>query len=131
MTHYGKSDWGLILAVAAGVAVSLTAGLYWVGGPALLVLMLCLYPQKYRTAARGLVVETGLIRRFIPYDAITFVAPCTGVSSALAMDGVSIRYGARSELRIAPADAAAFIADLAAHAPHLSRRDRGWTVLFA
>ena len=131
MTHYGKSDWWLILAVAAGVAVTLTAGLYWVGGPALLVLMLCLYPQTYRTAAGGLIIQTGLIRRFIPYDAITMVAPCTGVSTALAVDGVSIRYGARSEVRIAPADAAGFIADVAAHAPHLNRRERGWTVLFA
>jgi hypothetical protein len=34
-------------------------------------------------------------------------------------------------VRIAPADAAGFIADVAAHAPHPNRRERGWTVLFA
>jgi len=35
---------------------------------------------------------------------------------------VCVRYGARSDLRIAPADTEAFFTDMAARSPHLSKR---------
>ena len=43
-------------------------------------------------------------------------------SLALSLDRVKIRYGPWSELLIAPENPDAFYADMAAHAPHLTRR---------
>lgn len=132
MTHQGKNDWWMILAVAAGIAASLSAGLYWVGGPALVVLMLCIYPQTYRMGADAVEIRAGLVKRSIPYEEISFVGPCSGgVSLALALDGVSIQYDSGLEVRISPADPMAFMADLAKHTPHLSRRGQDCSVLFA
>jgi hypothetical protein len=123
MTHQNRNDWWLVAAFALGVSASLGAGLYWIGGPCLLLFVLCVYPQKYETTERGLFIRATLFRRFIPYSVITQAEPCTGGRSmALAFSGVSIRYGLKNELRISPADRDAFLADLAAHAPHLKRR---------
>ena len=126
MTHGNRNDWWLVAAFALGIAASLGAGLYWIGGPSLLLFVLCVYPQKYQTTDRGLLIRATLFRRLIPYGAITQAEPCTGGRSlSLAMDGVAIRYGLRSELRISPSDPDAFLSDLAAHTPHLKRRGHG------
>jgi hypothetical protein len=108
------------------VSASLGAGLYWIGGPALILFVLCVYPHRYETGERGLLIRASLFRRTIPYAAITQAEPCTGGRSlALALDGIAIRYGLGSELRISPADPDAFLADLAARAPHLKREGHG------
>ncbi|HUA60749.1 MAG TPA: PH domain-containing protein [Verrucomicrobiae bacterium] len=126
MIHSNRNDWWLVAAFALSVSASLGAGLYWIGGPALVLFVLCVYPQKYVTTERGLLIHATLFRRLIPYGAITQAEPCTGGRGlALALDGVSIRYGLKNELRIAPADREAFLADLAAHTPHLKRRGHG------
>jgi hypothetical protein len=68
-------------------------------------------------------VRAGLVRRYIPYNVITFVGPCGGGQNlALTLDGVCLRYGLNSEIRIAPADAPGFIADVASRTPHLVKR---------
>ena len=126
MTYVSRNDWWLVAVFALGVAASLGAGLYWIGGPMLVLFVLCVYPQKYEVTERGLFIRATLFRRLIPYGAITQAEPCTGGRGlALALDGVSIRYGLCHELRISPADPDAFLADLAAHAPHLMRRGHG------
>lgn len=123
MIHPNRNDWWIVAAFALGIAAALGAGLYWIGVPSLALFVLCVYPQKYEITDRGLFIRTTLYRRFIPYAAITKAEPCSGGRGlSLAMDGVSIRYGLRNELRISPADPDKFLADLAAHAPHLKRR---------
>jgi hypothetical protein len=126
MVHKSRNDWWLVAAFAFGVSASLGAGLYWIGGPALVLFVLCVYPHRYETTANGLLIRATLFRRLIPYGAITQAEPCTGGKSlALALDGVAIRYGLGSELRISPADPNAFLADLASRAPHLKRQGHG------
>ena len=83
-----------------------------------------MYPQSYETTPTGLLIHAGLTRRFVPYEAITFIGPSSdGRSSvALSMDRIKIQWGPSSDLLIAPADPDAFCADVAARAPHLCKR---------
>jgi hypothetical protein len=132
MAHKGRNDLWLTAVFAVTIAAVLAAGNYWIGGPMLLIFALCVYPQTYETTPEGLRIRAGLVRRWIPYDAITFVGPCGGGRNlALALDGVSIQYGPHSEVRIAPADAAAFVADVARRAPHLVRRGHNLVTVLA
>lgn len=87
---------------------------YWVGGPVLLVLLLCAYPRSYETGPAALVVHEVLARRQIPYRVMTFAGAEQG--------RVRIRYGLASEIVIAPVDPQAFLADVAEHTPHMVRR---------
>ena len=64
---------------------------------------------------RGLMVRDALTRRLIPYAAITLVAPRS-------RRRLRIQHGLASEIILAPADPKTFLADLAARAPHLTRR---------
>jgi len=107
-------DWCVLAAIAVAIAALLLGVSYWLDGPVLLVLMLWAYPQSYETTGRGLSIREALTRRLVPYAAITLVAP--GPRGSL-----RIRHGAASEVRIAPADCKAFLADLEARAPHLTR----------
>jgi hypothetical protein len=114
MTYRSRIDWcvvaGILLAVGAiGLGAS-----YWIGGPVLLVLLLCAYPKSYQTGAAGLVVRDALARREIPYAAVTY--------AGAERWGVRIRFGLASEMVIVPTDAEGFLADLEKRAPHLARR---------
>jgi hypothetical protein len=107
----------------------LYAGNYWIGAPLLLVLVLCMLPQSYTAAADGLYIRAGLVQRFIPYGVITFVGPCSGGRNlALALDGVRLRYGLNSEVRIAPRDAVGFMAEVAGRTPHLVQQGHDWVL---
>ena len=88
---------------------------YWIGGPVLLVLLLCAYPKSYKTSAAGLIVRDALSRRDIPYAAITYAAKEKW--------GVRIRFGLASELVIIPANADGLLTDVEGHAAHLVRRN--------
>ena len=125
MTHDAKYDWWILAAIALGLVVLLVSGDYWITGPILLVLVLCAYPQSYVTTATALVVRAGLAHRSIPYQAITSVG-LTGAD-----DAIEIQYGLNSRLRIAPADPALFLRDLARRTPHLTRRGQRLTAAFA
>jgi Bacterial PH domain len=132
MTYKSRNDRWLVAAFFLSVAASLGAGQYWIGVPMLVLFVLCVYPQKYETTDRGLLIRATLFRRLIPYGVITQAEPCTGGKSlALAIDGVAIRYGLGSELRISPADPDALLADLAARAPHLKRRGHGLVLVLS
>ena len=96
MTHQAKMDWWMAAAIAFAILVLLAGVNYWIAGPVLLVLLICAYPQSYKTTREGLLICGGLWRRRIPYEAITFVG-------SIAEDRVRIQYGLASELRIAPA----------------------------
>ena len=123
MSYKGRNDLWFIAAFALATAALLFVGNYWVGGPLLLVFALCVLPQTYVLAADGVHIRAGLVRRFIPYNVITFVGPCGGGRNlALTLDGVCLRYGLNSEIRIAPADAEGFMTDVANRSPHLVKR---------
>lgn len=115
--------------VYAGIAAAATALFlhvgYWIAGPVLLTLLLCAYPQSYELAETELIVNDALTRRRIPYRAM----------AAAEREGrrVRIRYGAGSELVIAPADTAAFLEALAPRLPReryveysFARPKRAW-----
>ena len=124
MTHQAKMDWWMAAAIALAILVLLAGVNYWIAGPVLLVLLICAYPQSYKTTREGLLICGGLWRRRIPYEAITFVG-------SIAEDRVRIQYGLASELRIAPADARVFLADMAKHTPHLIKRGYKLVAAFA
>jgi len=115
MTHSSTTNWWIVSAIAVCIAVLVLGANYWIVGPLLLNLMICAYPETYETTAKGLVVRTALCRQFIPYDSIASVGLSRGAR-------VSVRYGVRSEVRLAPADTEAFFTDMAARTPHLSKR---------
>jgi hypothetical protein len=121
MRHTSKVEVWLFAAILYVTGVLAAGGNRWIGGPVLLVLLLMALPQEYVTAPEALRVRTGLTRWAIPYGAITFV----GESSLGPMLGkrVAVRVGRDSELLLAPDDPGKFFADVAAHAPHLLRRN--------
>jgi len=124
MTHQAKIDWWMAAAIAFAVFVLLLGVNYWIAGPVLLVLLICAYPQSYKTTEQGLLIRGGLWRRSIPYQAITFAGPIRD-------DRVRIQYGLASELRIAPVDARVFLADIAKHTPYLVKRGYKLVLAFA
>ena len=113
MTYSSRFDWYLCAAIALTIGAVMLGANYWVCGPLLLVLLLCAYPQSYRTEAGELVIREALAERRIPYAAITSAAPEGG--------RVRLRFGLASQVWLAPADPRAFLADLASHTPHLVR----------
>jgi hypothetical protein len=123
MTHKAKIDWWIAAALALGVAAPLAVGGLWITIPLFLGVGICGYPQCYQTTETGLVIRAGLIRRVIPYDAITFVGPSGG--------RVSVRYGMNAGMAIVPSDYRAFREDVAAHARHLARRGQDLVSAFA
>jgi hypothetical protein len=124
MTHQAKVDWWMAAAIVLAIIVLLLGVNYWIAGPVLLVLLICAYPQSYKTTKEGLLIRGGLWRRQIPYEAITFVGE-------ISEDRVRIQYGLASELRIEPADSRVFLADIAKHTPHLIRRGYKLVMAFA
>jgi hypothetical protein len=122
MTHSAKVDWWIVAAILAVITVILLGGNYWIAGPVLLVLYFWAYPQSYETTPRGLLVHAALTRQLIPYEAITFIGRSRRID---------IRYGAGSRLFLTPADPDAFLADMAAHTPHLTKRVQPLVVALA
>jgi hypothetical protein len=114
MSYSSRFDWCVLAGILLAVAAVLQGVNYWIAGPVLFILLLCAYPQSYETGERTLAVRDVLARREIPYATIT--------SAELAGGRMRIRYGLASELTIAPADAAALLADVERHTPHLVRR---------
>ena len=123
MTHSATTNWWIVSAIVVSIFVLLLGANYWIVGPLLLNLLICAYPQTYQTTEQGLVVRTALRRQVIPYPAIVSIGLTSDLRARAIMpfDRVYIRYGMRSEVRIAPADTEAFFADMAARAPHLSK----------
>ena len=111
-------------AIALAIIVLLLGVDYWIAGPVLFVLLICAYPQSYKTTGERLLIRGGLWRRSIPYGAITFVGP-------ISEDRVRIQYGIASELRIEPEDPRVFVADIARHTPHLIKRGYKLVAAFA
>ncbi len=133
MTHKAKIDWWIPAGILVGVLAPFAGTKLWITIPVFLALAICGFPQYYETAESGLVIHTGLLRRMIPYEAITFVGPSEEGSYrfALSLDRVSVRYGHGAGILIAPADYRAFQADMAARAPHLMRRGPDLILTFA
>ena len=122
MRHKSKLEVWLLAAILFVIGVMAAGGNYWIGFPVLIVLSLMAIPQEYVTAPDTLRVRTALTRWTIPYAAITYVeesslGPVLGNRIALGIKG-------SPELLLAPDNPGAFFAELAAHAPHLTRRGR-------
>jgi len=128
MTHKAKIDWWIAAALGVGICAPLVGDKLWITVPLFLGVGICGYPQAYQTSEVGLIVRAGLLRRVIPYDAITFVGP-TGVSDSR-FGRVSVRYG-RAEVVIVPADYDAFLDDMAARCRGLARRGEVLAAAFA
>lgn len=124
MRHNAKIDWWIALLAVAGVVAPLASRTYWASGLVLGILLITIFPQSYETTTRGLLIRAGVTRRLVPYGTIRFAGPATqgAASVALSSAQVKIQWGLASEVLIAPANAASFLADLSAHAPHLARR---------
>ena len=123
-TNKAKIDWWIAAALLLAVVAPLAGGKLWITIPLFLAVGICGYPQYYQTTDAGLLIRAGLVRRVIPYEAITFIGPSEegSFSFAFSLDRVSVRYGSNAGLLIAPADYRAFVADMAARAPQLTRR---------
>jgi len=111
MTHKSKLEVWLVVAIVYVVAVLALGGNRWIGVPVLICLAVMAYPHRYVTAPDALRVSQGLVRWTIPYRAITFVRA--------AGPRVAIQVANDSELLLTPDDPAAFLADVARHAPHV------------
>ena len=124
MRHAAKIEWWMVLIALAGVLAPLQSRSYWASGIVAGVALISAFPQSHETTPRGLMIRTGLRRRLIPYGAITFIgpSPATGGRTALAANRVKIGWGRGLEAVIAPADPGAFLADMAARTPQLSKR---------
>ena len=132
MLHNAKIDWWVAVAVTVGVLVPAWQGQYWAAALPVLILLGCCAPQSYETTSDGMLIRAGLVRRFIPYRSITFIGPGSGsYSLGLSLEQVKIQYGTASEISIAPADPARFLADIESHAAHLQRRGRSLVPVFA
>jgi len=133
MTYKAKIDWWIAAALALGIIAPLAFGNLWITMPLFLGVGICGYPQHYRTSGTGLEISSGLIRRTIPYQAITFVGPSEegGFGFGLWPGRVSIRCGTNAGVLISPEDSRALIADIAARAPHLTRRGQDLVLAFA
>jgi hypothetical protein len=133
VTHKAKIDWWIAAALVIGILSPLAGCKLWITVPLFLAVGICGYPQHYRTADEGLIIHAGLIRKTIPYEAITFVGPSDegSFSFALSLDRVAVRYGPNAGVLIAPADYGAFVADMAARAPHLTRRGQDLILAYA
>lgn len=133
MTHKAKIDWWIAAALFLGVLSPFAGGKLWITIPLFLAVGICGYPQSYETGPDALVIRAGLLRRSIPYDAITFVGPSdeASFSFSLSLSRVAVRYGACGSALIAPADCRAFLSDMEARAPQLTRRGPNLVVSFA
>lgn len=114
MTYTSRIDWCVVAGILLTVGAVALGASYWIGGPVLLVLLLCVYPKSYRITDRSLVVRDALSRHEIPYAAMTYAGTDRW--------GVRIRFGLVSEIILIPAQADAFLADIEAHTPHMARR---------
>lgn len=116
MTYKSELDWCTLGAIAFTVAAVALGVDYWIGGPIVLVLLLCAWPQSYEIRGEGLLVRTALTRQFIPYAAIWSVEPVSWPTR------LRVEYALASELLIAPTAREAFVAEMAKRTPHLIRR---------
>jgi hypothetical protein len=139
MRHEAKVDWWIGLAILAGMILpgisAVTTSTPWGYAASIFVAFLVFgfcYPQWYETAAEALVIRAGWTTHRIPYPTITAARPSSSTRSSFAMslDRVEIVYGSR-KLLIAPKNQEAFLSDLAARAPQLSRRGQDPAPSFA
>jgi hypothetical protein len=155
MLYPGKKDWWIVGLIALGAAAQLVGGgaLYGVaavvGHPAPLIpgTILLLVGGMLVWVLRGtnceitdttLIIRAGPFRTSMPLEAIEEVVPqrnwyggpALEMNFGLAVMGIRVRYRKASGrlswvYRIAPADRAAFLLELAERCPHLDVKDDG------
>ena len=73
MTYRAKVDVWLVAAILLAMGAVLAGADRWIVTPMLVILMMCAYPESYRTGPAGLEVCGVLSRRVVPYERIRFV----------------------------------------------------------
>lgn len=136
MRYRSKVDWWLGVLIVAVPAIGLVTALMlqlsgdgsaivgWLSLAGIgLLYAVVVWPVEYTLEADDLVVRFGVVRSRIPYRSIRGVSPTRSVlaSPALSMDRLGIDTGGTLGPMISPADPDAFLAELAARAPHLRR----------
>ena len=93
MRHPAKVDWWIRCAILTGLLLPVLSRAYWAGGIVLAILVVAIFPQWYETTPRGLLIRSGLTRRLVPYQAITFIGPSSAARSsvALSLDRVKVQ----------------------------------------
>lgn len=99
---------GAVMAAITGAFILLIAGIFTL-------------PCRYTLAADHLLIRCGVIRRRIPYSAITRVEPSSSLMSApaLSLRRLEVKHARGAQL-ISPRDRSAFIAALRERAPHVT-----------
>ena len=125
LTFQSKVDtWlGAVLVLGAGSTLwgSVHTGQWLPIALTVAVFGLLVFPMRYELHEDALVVRAGLIRYRRPYAAITGAIPNHNLLSApaLSIDRLLITSKGGLGVNISPADRDAFLAALAARAPHL------------
>lgn len=130
MRYRCKIDWWIGVSFVSGLVIPLWFAVaenslphYAIfAGNCIVIFGFC-FPQRYETTETHLVVRAGLRTIRIPYSEMTTVRPSSDSRSALALslDRVLIEYQS-SAVMIAPENQDAFLADVQARAPQLSKR---------
>lgn len=109
LTLSGEPGGAVVAWLSVAGVVALYVGLVW--------------PVVYELGDEALVIRFGLARSRIRYDRIRGVRPSRSVlaSPALSLDRLAIDVGGSISTTVSPTDRDAFLADLAARAPHLRR----------
>ena len=139
MQFRAKVDWWIGLSLAAGILIPVVAAISahtpWVCLASMASLVLVFgfgFPQWYETTGQALIIRAGFVTKAIPYNQITAVRPSSDSRSALALslDRVQVEYGS-CDLLIAPENKELFFAELARHAPQLSKRGQDLVISFS
>lgn len=107
----------MLVGIAAPAFIALTQNLPWMSIASIIAAALVFgisIPQWYETKSDALIIHSGLTTRVISYARIKAVKPS-------ADQRIAIDYGL-GNLLIAPQNAQAFIDDIAARAPQLSKQ---------
>ena len=127
MQFKGKVDWWAALAILGSPAVTLAVAIhlqitafYFIFAAQAAFYLGCCWPQWYRLEEGDLVIQSGLVRRRIAFEAIRSVRPTRDSTSAMALslDRIEIQHESGCVL-IAVDDRNAFISALVLRSPQL------------
>jgi hypothetical protein len=127
MVYRSKVDWWLavLLVGVPLVLCGMALALHRPGLCIVSVVVLALYgvaalPVVYETAAGGLLIRQGLLRRRISYSEIHAIRPSRSAlaSAALSLDRVEIEYGQADSVLISPENKVDFLKEMRTLASH-------------
>jgi hypothetical protein len=121
MRYKARADWlvkvSMLVGIVAPAVIAVLLNLPWMSAASVFAAVLVFgisFPQWYETKPNALIIRSGLTTRLIEYSRLVAVRPS-------ADNRISLDYGIGNVL-IAPQNTKAFMDDVAAHAPHLSKQ---------